>query len=92
MLIPLGAFLTAAAAPIVIRVLGVLGLGILTFTGVSTVINTLLTLAQGYYGGIGGFTANIIGLAGFGEAFAIIGGSLIGAAVLSATKRFGVVK
>lgn len=92
MLIPLGAFLTAAAAPIVLRVLGVLGLGVLTFTGVATVINTLLALAQSHYSGVTGFAASIIGLAGFGEAFGILSGSLIAAAVLSATKRFGVVK
>ncbi len=92
MLIPLGAFLQAAAAPIVIRVLGVIGIGVLSFTGVSTFINTMLSLAQSHYSGITGFAASIVGLAGFGEALGILGGSLIAAAVLSSTKRLGMVK
>ena len=52
----------------------------------------MLALAQSHYSGVTGFAASIIGLAGFGEAFGILGGSLIAAAVLSATKRFGVTK
>lgn len=81
-----------AVKPFILLVSSVIGIGVLTFTGVSTFINSMLALAQSYYGGIGGFAAAIVGLAGFGEAFGIIGGSLIAAAVLSSTKRLGMVK
>ena len=89
--IPLGAFLEAFAAPIVRKVLGGLGLGVLVFTIVTTTLAALIALAQTHYGGMTGFTAGIIGLAGFGEAFGIVAGALTFKAVLSSGKVFGVV-
>ncbi|SET65129.1 Protein of unknown function [Nitrosomonas marina] len=89
--IPLGAFLEAAALPIVRKVLGGLGLGVLVYTIIATTLATLIGMAQGHYGGITGFAAAIVGLAGFGEAFGIIAGALTFKAVLASGKTFGVV-
>lgn len=87
--IPLGAFLEAFAAPIVRKVLAGLGLGVLVFTILSTTLVALIAMAQTYYGGITGFAAGIIGLAGFGEAFGIVFGALTFNAVLASGKVFG---
>lgn len=92
MLIPLGSFLEAAAAPLARRVLGGLGIGVLSFTVIQTMMTTLISLAQASYGGITGFAASIIGLAGFGEAFGIVGGAMAAAAVIGSGKSLGVVK
>ncbi|MEK7801354.1 MAG: DUF2523 family protein [Pseudomonadota bacterium] len=89
--VPLGAFLEAFAAPIVRKVLAGLGLGILVFTIISTTLAALIAMAQTYYGGITGFAAGIIGLAGFGETFGIVSGALTFKAVLASGKVFGVV-
>ncbi len=89
--VPLGAFLELFAAPIVRKVLGGLGLGVLVFTVITTTLAALIAMAQSHYGGMTGFTAGIIGLAGFGEAFGIIAGALTFKAVLSSGKVFGVV-
>ena len=89
--IPLGAFLEAFALPIVRKVLGGLGLGVLVFTVISTSLNFLITLAQTHYGGITSFAASIIGLTGFGDAFGIVAGALSFKAILASGKRIGVV-
>ncbi len=89
--IPLGAFLETFAAPIVRKVLAGLGLGVLVFTVISTTLASLIALAQTHYGGISGFAAGIIGLAGFGECFGIIAGALTFKAVLASGKVFGVI-
>jgi hypothetical protein len=54
-------FLTAAALPLVLRVLAGLGVGVLTFTGVDTALNSLISQAQSSWSGM---PADVLGLAG----------------------------
>jgi Protein of unknown function (DUF2523) len=92
MLFPIGSFLDAAAAPLARKVLAGLGIGVLSFTVIQTLLDTLIGMAQAAYSGITGFAAAIIGLAGFGEAFGIIGGALVAGAIIGSGKSLGVVK
>lgn len=89
--IPLGAFLAASALPIVVIVLAGLGFGILGFLAIATGINAALAIAQSSYGGLGGTTAALVGLAGFGEAFGIVAGAYIMAAVIASRPRLSTV-
>ena len=90
--VALGAFLSAAALPIVLKVISGLGFGVLSFLAISSGIKTLLGLGQASYGGLGGLAAALICLAGFGDAFGIVGGSMVTAAVIQSTKVMGIVK
>ncbi len=90
--VALGAFLSGAALPITMKVLSGLGFGILSYAAISTGVNTLLSMGQASYGGIAGLAAALVGLAGFGDAFGIVGGSMIAAAVIQSTKVMGIVK
>jgi hypothetical protein len=54
------AFLASAVGPLALRVVAALGLGIVTFAGVDTVLSTLITKAQSDWGTVAG---DILGLA-----------------------------
>lgn len=75
-LIPLGAFLSAGVGYLAVRALMGVGVGIISYTAVSALLATLLSLAQGHYNNIPTFALQIIGLAGFGQAIGIIAGAI----------------
>lgn len=83
-------WLLAMVGPVAFRVLAVLGLGIVTFTGVTELVRTLVTQAQNQWAGL---PANVLGLAtlaGMPEALGIVFGAIVARAALwaaaSATK------
>jgi hypothetical protein len=74
---PLGVFLTTYGGYIVAKILISLGIGVISYAAVTALISQLLTLAQTHYGSFPAFALQIANLAGFGQAFGIIAGSLL---------------
>jgi hypothetical protein len=75
--IPLGAFLSAFAGPIAKRVLISLGFGIISATGITTALNSLISAAQSYYSSVGSYAAGVLGLCGMGTALGMISAALV---------------
>lgn len=76
--------------PMALRVLTVLGLGTLTFTGVATALQGLIDIAIQNYGGISGDILALAGIAGVPQGLGIIAGAMTARvgmwAAVSATK------
>jgi hypothetical protein len=77
MQIPLGAFLSAVAAPIVRQVLVSLGFGIITYSGVLVTLNALLAQLRTDYASATGYTVALLGLSGIGYALGTISAALV---------------
>ena len=75
--IPFGKFLEGAASPIVKRVMTSLGLGVISFAGVSVALNAAINMAKSYYTGMPQYIFALAGLGGVGEALGIVAGALI---------------
>lgn len=86
----LAALLMALASPIAKQVLLSLGLGIITFAGMSTALNAITTLIQTNLSGMSAAVAALMGLAGAGQALGIIAGAVAYRIGLQVTKRIGV--
>ncbi len=61
----LGAFFAAAIGGIVARILWSLGLGVVSYIGVTALMNQLVTLVHNQIGGITSDVLHLIGMAGF---------------------------
>ena len=88
-LIPLGSFLSAAAAPLVRNVLAALGIGILSYAAVTALMAALVAQAHTYWGGMPDMVLALLGLAGMGQGMGIIVGALTFRTGLSALSRYG---
>jgi|GEM_PF-3047694 len=75
-LIPLGAFLEAAAGPLAVRVLTSLGLGTISYAALNILIEGAIYYAQTQYTGLPSSIANLVGLAGLGECMGIIAAAI----------------
>lgn len=78
------------AAPLAKRAAVALGIGFISFAGLTAALNTLLDLVRSSWGGLGGDIAALMALGGYNTALAIIGGALIGRVALLAGRRLGV--
>lgn len=65
-------FLASIVSPITARVLGALGIGVITLTGVQAGITTLIDLVKDRVGGVAADLLNIMTLAGFDVFISII--------------------
>lgn len=74
--------------PLVSRVLAALGLGTLTFTGMSAGVTAFLDQAKGMFAGMAGEVLQIIAMSGFFDAMSITSGGLISGMAFMAMKRF----
>jgi hypothetical protein len=87
---PLLSTLLTLAGPFALRVLTVLGLGTITFTGVTSSIQGLIDMAVINYGGMSADILSLAGLAGIPQALGIIAGAMTARvgmwAAVSATK------
>ncbi|MCK5532401.1 MAG: DUF2523 domain-containing protein [Halopseudomonas aestusnigri] len=61
----LGAFFAAAIGGIVARILWSLGLGVVSYVGVTALTNQLVTMVHNQIGGITSDVLHIVGMAGF---------------------------
>lgn len=90
-LIPLGAFLQAAVGPLAVRVLTSLGIGVISYAGLTVSVNSALSYAQTQYAGLPSAVANLAGLAGFGQCLGIITAAItFRVAFLAQRKALGV--
>lgn len=71
-LVPLGTFLGAAVAPLAKRVLTALGMGYISYTILTTIIDQAIMYAKDQYLGLPSAVLGLAGLAGIGECMGII--------------------
>jgi len=70
-------FLLAAAGPLVLRALTMLGIGTLTFTGVTEGLTAIISSAQSNWASIPSDVLGLAGLAGIPECMGIIAGAFV---------------
>lgn len=87
-----GSFLLALTGPIARRVMVSLGLSVVTFTGVSVAVDSLLAQARSAWAGAFlGDAAQLVAMAGVNTGLSIIAGGIIGRVTMMAIKRIQVV-
>lgn len=87
--IPLGAFLASAVGPLAKRVLTSLGFGIISFTAITTALNTLIGYAQSAYTGMPAYAFAFLGLAGVGYGLGLIAAAMVFRAAYIAMPKLG---
>ena len=88
-LIPLGGFLEAAIAPLARRVLAALGLGIISYAVVTTILAAVILAAKAHYNSIPAMALSIAGLGGVGEGLGIVVGAVVFRAALTHMSKIG---
>ena len=85
-----GAFLLQAVGPLAVRVLSVLGMSVVTFAGVSELVNQLIASAVGSWATLPAAVLGLASLSGIPEALGMVCGAMVARATLwaatSATK------
>ena len=84
----MGTWLAALAWPMVSRVLAALGIGTVTYVGLSAAINGALSASKAALGTLGAEVTNLMAMAGFFQAMSIIAGGMIAGITLIALKKF----
>ena len=74
--------------PIVGRILTALGVGVVSYAALSTVLNQALGAAKSAMGGLSGDALGLVQLAGVPDAMSIIAGALMTRVSLMVLKRF----
>jgi Protein of unknown function (DUF2523) len=72
----IGAFLLALVQPIISRILVALGMSVVTFTGMSMVMDQITQAVQTAWGGLPGAILGLAGLAGLGQGLSIVFGAI----------------
>lgn len=85
-----GAFLVALAGPVARRVLASLGLGVISYAGLSLVAVQVKDAVIANYGNLSGVVLDLMNLIGFGQAVGILLGAIIARAAFAAISRIGV--
>lgn len=70
-------FLLSSAGPLALRIIAALGVSILTFTGVDTSLNALISHAQSAWGGVSADIMGLASLAGVPADIGIICGAMV---------------
>lgn len=88
-LIPtLAAFLLSMVAPLVGRTLVALGIGTITYTGLSALLTSLLNQSKSSMQGMAPDVASIVAMAGGFEAMSIHAGAMVTALTFAVAKKF----
>ena len=74
--------------PLVSRVLSSLGVGTVTYVGADTALTSALSAAKNAFGGMSGDVIQLIAMAGFFEAMAIMSGGIVSGLAWMVMKRF----
>lgn len=90
-LINLFAFLVTAVGPLAAQVIASLGMGIVSFAAIATVLGQLLSMGQGYFTGLPQYCFALISMAGFGQALGIVAAAMTFKAAYLALPRLGVI-
>lgn len=88
MAMPIAAFFVSLAAPAVRQVLVSLGIGMVTFVGLSAAVDALLQQSASSINSLPTQAAQLFGLAGGFEAMSIIAGGITFRVSMIALKRF----
>lgn len=90
---PVASFIASIIGPTTARVLGALGLGTISLTGVQMTLNSLIGAVKSSMGGITSDILNVITMAGFDVFLSLIFSAYIGIisirTLFGAFKRFG---
>lgn len=90
-LIPLGAFLSAGMGFLAVRAAMGLGIGIISYSGVIALLQTLFIQAQSHYSTFPAFALQIVNLAGFGQALGILTAAITARAAFVFMAKLGVI-
>lgn len=80
--------IVALAGSFGIKILLALGISITGYVGMGAIADSIVSMAQGYMGGMTGNVAAIVQLGGFGEAVGIILGGAVTKAAIKAASLF----
>ncbi len=72
----LASFFLALVQPIIARIMVALGMSLVTFTGMTIVIEQITQAVQDAWGGLPGAIMGLAGLAGLGEGLSIVFGAI----------------
>lgn len=84
----LGTWLALIIGPLAKRVLLSIGVGTVTYAGLTVALNQALSAAKGALGGMSGDLVQIMALAGMFDSMAIIAGGMVAALSFMIVKRF----
>lgn len=86
----LASWLANISWPIVSRVFASLGVGVVTYTGADTALTGALNSAKAALTGLGGETLQLLAMAGFFDAMAIMSGGILSGLAWMVMKRFAI--
>lgn len=84
------AFLLGLVTPLVRKALVALGLGVVSYAGLTIVANQVRDAVIANYGAVSGSVLDLLNLLGAGQALGIILGGIIAKAAFAAISRIGV--
>lgn len=84
-----GTFLVALAGPLARKVLLALGIGWVTYAGLDTLMSAVVASVQSNFGAVSGSWAQVVWLAGFGQAIGIILGALMARVSMMVLSKLG---
>lgn len=85
-----GTWLVSLASPFIRRVLLSLGIGLISYSSFSSVLESLLSQAKSSFNSLPGQLMGLVGLMGGGEIMSIIAGAMVARVSLAAAKKFGI--
>lgn len=85
----LGAFLAAAAGPLLKKAMLAIGLGTITYAGLQAAFNAAQTQVISHYGQMSGASLQLADLAGVGQTIGIILGALAARVGIAVVSKFG---
>lgn len=86
---PFGAFLLGLVGPLATRVMIALGLGVISYAGLSLIAEQVRDAIIDKYSLISGSVLDLLNLIGFGEAIGIVLGAIIARAAFAAVSKIG---
>ena len=91
MKLPLGQFFESNLGNMAAKVLGSIGVGLLSFAAIKTAFDLAVSYARSQYDSIAVDALGLIGLAGIGEAIGLIVGAMTFKVAFSAGSKLGVI-
>lgn len=77
-----------AISGFVLKLFTTLGIGIFTYVGLKSLVNSMLDLVSPQLSGLPEFVLNIVAIAGIPEALSVVGSALLTRAALNSAKAF----
>ena len=75
-------FLLSLVGPIVVRAIIAIGLSVVTVTGMTALVSSLVTAAQGYYGGMPSAILGLAALSGVPAGLGLVFGAFVARAAM----------